>query len=146
MGKYHEHERTRLKMNVLDLTLRGNIGINHNSISYGMSMRKEDIYDRSRQWQWRDSAGYSLPHIPDQVNVIFTETSSNDLNTTRLAGWLMDTWRFTTGAGYWSLNAGLRLSHWNFNGETLVSPRASLGFVPERNGNLSHQKVIIKKR
>ena len=137
VGKYHEHERTRLKMNVMDLTLRGHIGINHNSISYGLSMRNEDIYDRSRQWQWRDSAGYSLPHIPDQVNVIFSETSSNDLNTTRIAGWLMDTWRFSTNAGYWSLNAGVRLSHWNFNGETLVSPRVSLGFVPERNGNLS---------
>ena len=137
VGKYHEHERTRLKMNVLDLTLKGNIGLNNNSISYGISMRKEKIYDRSRQWQWRDSAGYSLPHIPNQVNVIFTETSSNDLNTTRIAGWLMDTWRFTSGAGYWSLNAGVRLSHWDFNGETLISPRASIGFVPERNGNLS---------
>ena len=137
VGKYHEHERTRLKMNVMDLTLRGHIGINHNNISYGLSMRNEDIYDRSRQWQWRDSAGYSLPHIPEQVNVVFSETSSNDLNTTRIAGWLMDTWRFNTNAGYWSLNAGVRLSHWNFNGETLVSPRVSLGFVPERNGNLS---------
>ena len=137
VGKYHEHERTRLKMNVMDLSLRGNIGINNNSISYGVSMRKEDIYDRSRQWQWRDSAGYSLPHIPDQVNVIFTETSSNDLNTTRIAGYLMDTWRLSTGNGMISLNAGIRLSHWNFNGETLFSPRFSLGYVPERNNNLS---------
>ena len=137
VGKYHEHERTRLKMNVMDVSLKGNIGLNNNSISYGVSMRKEDIYDRSRQWQWRDSAGYSLPHIPNQVNVIFTETSSNDLNTTRIAGWLMDTWRFNSAAGFWSVNAGVRLSHWNFNGETLISPRASVGFVPERNGNLS---------
>lgn len=137
VGKYHEHERTRLKMNVMDLSLRGNIGINNNSISYGVSMRNEDIYDRSRQWQWRDSAGYSLPHIADQVNVIFTETSSNDLNTTRIAGYLMDTWRLSTGNGMVSLNAGVRISHWNFNGETLFSPRFSLGYIPERNSNLS---------
>ena len=137
VGKYHEHERTRLKMNVMDISLKGTIGLNNNSIAYGLSLRKEDIYDRSRQWQWRDSAGYSLPHIADQVNVIFSETSSNDLNTTRVAGWLMDTWRIQSSAGYWSLNAGLRVSHWNFNGETLVSPRVSVGFVPERNGNLS---------
>ena len=123
VGKYHEHERTRLKMNVMDISLKGTIGLNNNNIAYGISLRKEDIYDRSRQWQWRDSAGYSLPHIADQVNVIFSETSSNDLNTTRLAGWLMDTWRFTSNAGYWSFNAGVRVS--------------SIGFVPERNGNLS---------
>ncbi len=137
VGKYHEHERTRLKMNVMDLSLKGTIGLNNNNIAYGLSLRKEDIYDRSRQWQWRDSAGYSLPHIADQVNVIFTETSSNDLNTTRLAGWVMDTWRINSSVGYWSLNAGVRVSHWNFNSETLVSPRMSIGFVPERNGNLS---------
>lgn len=137
VGKYHEHERTRLKMNVMDFSLRGNIGLNNNNISYGISMRKEDIYDRSRQWQWRDSAGYSLPHIPDQVNVIFTETSSNDLNTTRIAAFLMDTWKVNTSAGLLSINAGLRFSRWDFNKESLISPRVSLGFIPERNSSLS---------
>jgi len=137
VGKYHEHERTRLKMNVFDVTLRGNIGINNNSISYGASVRRESIYDRSREWQWRDSAGYSLPHIADEVHVIYTQSSSHDLNTTRIAAWLMDTWKLMTSAGMVSLNAGLRFSHWNFNGETLLSPRVSLGFVPERNSRLA---------
>jgi len=137
VGKYHEHERTRLKMNVLDMTLRGHVGLNNNNITYGVSMRKEDIYDRSREWQWRDSAGYSLPHIDNQVNVIYTSSSSHDLNTTRVAAFVMDTWKFMAASGMFSINAGLRVSHWDFNDETLFSPRMSVGFVPERNSRLS---------
>ena len=137
VGKYHEHARNRLKLSVFDVTLKGNTGINHNNLSYGISMRRESIYDRSSEWQWRDSAGYSLPHIPQEVNVIYNQTSSHDLNTTRFAFFVQDTYKLMTSAGLWSINGGIRVSHWDFNKETLVSPRFSIGFVPERNNRFS---------
>ncbi|MBR1544002.1 MAG: TonB-dependent receptor [Muribaculaceae bacterium] len=137
VGKYHEHARNRLKISVFDLTLKGNTSINDNNLSYGVSLRRENIYDRSREWQWRDSAGYSLPHIPDEVNVIYSQTSNHDLNTTRFAAFVQDTYRRMTGSGLLTVNGGVRVSHWNFNGETLVSPRFSLGFIPEKNNRLT---------
>lgn len=137
VGKYHEHARNRLKLNVFDVTLKGNTGINHNNLSYGVSMRRESIYDRSSEWQWRDSAGYSLPHIPDEVNVIYNQRSNHDLNTTRFAVFVQDTYRLMSSAGLWSINGGVRVSYWDFNKETLVSPRFSIGFVPERNNRFS---------
>ena len=137
VGKYHEHERTRLKLNVLDLSLKGTTGINHHNLSYGVTMRRESIYDRSREWEWRDSAGYSLPHIADEVNLIYSQTSSHDLNTTRFALYVQDTYKIAMGAGMLSVNGGVRISHWDFNKETLISPRFSIGFVPERNTKFS---------
>lgn len=137
VGKYHEHARNRLKLNVYDLTLKGNTGISNNNLSYGVSMRRESVYDRSSEWQWRDSAGYSLPHIPNEVNVIYNQTSSHDINTTRFAAFVQDTYKLMTDAGLWSINGGIRVSYWDFNKETLVSPRFSIGFVPERNNRLS---------
>lgn len=137
VGKYHEHERTRLKLNVFDLTFKGHIGLNNHSLSYGATMRRENIYDRSREWQWRDSAGYSLPHIADEVNVIYSQTSSHDLNTTRFSFFVQDTYRLQLGSGMLSINGGLRVSHWNFNGETLFSPRFSIGYVPDGNNRLT---------
>lgn len=137
VGKYHEHERTRLKLNVYDLSLKGNTGINNHNISYGISMRRESIYDRSREWQWRDSAGYSLPHIADEVNVIYSQTSTHDLNTTRFAFYVQDTYKIMMSSGLLSINGGVRVSHWDFNKETLISPRFSIGFIPERNNNFS---------
>ena len=100
-------------------------------------MRRETIYERSREWQWRDSAGYSLPHVPGEVNVIYNLSSDHDLNTTRFAAFLQDTYKLYTSAGLLSINGGVRLSHWNFNKETLISPRFNIGFVPERNNRFS---------
>lgn len=137
VGKYHEHERTRLKLNVYDISLKGNTGLNNHNLSYGLTMRRESIYDRSREWQWRDSAGYSLPHIPGDVNVVYSQSSSHDLNTTRFAAYVQDTYKLMTDRGLWSINGGVRVSYWDFNKETLVSPRFSIGFVPERNNRLS---------
>lgn len=37
--------------------------------------------------------------------------------------------------GYWTLNYGLRASYWSFNREFLLSPRASVGFVPEAHSS-----------
>ncbi|MBP5562224.1 MAG: TonB-dependent receptor [Muribaculaceae bacterium] len=133
VGKYHEHARNRLKINVYSLAFKGNTSLNHNNLSYGVTMRRESIMDRSREWQWRDSAGYSLPHIPEEVNVIYSLTSNNNTKSTRWAAFVQDTYKLEGESGNWTFNAGVRLSHWDFNKETLVSPRGSIAFVPARN-------------
>lgn len=137
VGKYHEHARNRLRLNVFDLSLKGRTGINNHNLSYGVSMRRENIYERSSEWQWRDSAGYSLPHVPNEVNVIYNQRSNNDLKTTRFVAFVQDTYKVMSNAGLWSINAGIRVSHWDFNKETIFSPRFSVGFVPERNNRFS---------
>lgn len=137
VGKYHEHARNRLKIDVFNIALKGNTSINNNNLSYGVEMRREMTYDRSREWQWRDSAGYSLPHIPEEVNVIYNLSSSHDLSSTRFAAYVQDTYKVMLDKGLLTINGGVRVSHWDFNKETLVSPRFSLGFIPERNNHLS---------
>ncbi|WP_407404624.1 TonB-dependent receptor [Sodaliphilus sp.] len=137
VGKYHEHARNRLKIDVFNIALKGNTSINNNNLSYGVEMRREKTYDRSREWQWRDSAGYSLPHIPEEVNVIYNLSSSHDLSSTRFAAYVQDTYKVMLDKGLLTINGGVRVSHWDFNKETLVSPRFSLGFIPERNNHLS---------
>ena len=153
VGKYHEHARNRLKINVYNVSLKGNIGLNNNNISYGFQMRHDVIYERSREWQWRDSAGYSLPHIDDEVNVIYNMTSSNDISSNRFAAYVQDTYRAYTGAGAFTFNVGVRYSYWDFNKESLISPRFSIGYVPERNnrfalrlaGGLYYQSPFYKE-
>lgn len=133
VGRYHEHARNRLKASVLALALKGQTAVNsRHTLSYGLSLQSEKIMDRSREWELRDSAGFSLPALPDQLRVIYNLDSHHDISSTRLAAWIQDAWKFTTAAGFFTLNAGIRLSHWSFNKETLISPRVQLGFVPER--------------
>ncbi len=133
VGRYHEHARNRLKASVLALALKGQTAINpRHTLSYGVSMQAEKIMDRSREWELRDSAGFSLPALPDELRLVYNLDSHHDLSSTRLAAYVQDAWKFSTSAGFVTINAGLRLSHWSFNKETLLSPRASIGFIPDR--------------
>ncbi|MBQ0069678.1 MAG: TonB-dependent receptor, partial [Bacteroidales bacterium] len=50
---------------------------------------------------------------------------------------LQDTYKVMLSSGLLTVNGGVRVSHWDFNKETIVSPRFSLGWVPERNNRLS---------
>lgn len=132
VGRYHEHARNRLKASVFQVSLRGLTGINHHNLDYGLSFNVENIRDRSREWELRDSAGYSLPFDPDVLKVIYNLDSRHDISSTRMAFYVQDTYRLATSAGYLNINGGLRMSYWSYNQEFLVSPRVNIGFVPDR--------------
>lgn len=120
---------------MLSVALRGNTGIANHNFSYGLSFNHERIMDRAREWELRDSAGYSLPSNGDAVRVIYNLASRHDISTNRMALFVQDAWKLLTGAGLWTINGGLRLSYWDFNRELTVSPRLSVGFVPESSSS-----------
>lgn len=132
VGRYHEHARNRLKTSVMALDLKGSTAFSGgHTLSYGVSVRGEKIMDRSREWELRDSAGFTLPSVPDELRMIYALDSHHDLSSVRLGAYIQDAWKFSTSSGFYTINAGLRLSHWDFNKETIVSPRVSVGFIPE---------------
>ena len=133
VGKYHEHARNRLRMSVFTLGLRGNTVLGKNKLSYGLSFNHENVHERASEWEQRDSAGYSLPHTGNGVHMVYNLLSKQDFGSNRFSAFVQDTYRLATGAGYFTINGGVRLSYWDFNKEFLVSPRASVGFVPKDN-------------
>lgn len=135
VGRYHEHARNRLKSTVIDFGLRGKTLAGNNTWSYGFSFKREAVMERTREWERRDSAGYSLPFDPDALKVIYNLQSYQDLHSSRMHAFVEDNIRINGSAGYFNIAAGLRASYWSFNNEWLISPRASVGFVPERNNN-----------
>ncbi len=131
VGRYHEHARNRIKSTVLGLDLKGTSSYKANAFGYGLSLKRESIFDRSREWERRDSAGFSQPVDPDLLKMIYSLSSNQDLKSTRFAGYFQDNIRVNSKHGYFNINAGLRLSYWSFNKEMLVSPRVNVGFVPD---------------
>lgn len=130
VGKYMEHSRNRLKASVMQFALKGRTVLKNNHINYGLLLQSEKFYDRTREWEWRDSAGYSLPTAPEGVHLIYNLSSRQDLTSTRFAFYAEDALYFDNAAGFFTLNAGIRLSYWGFNKEFLASPRVNLSFSP----------------
>lgn len=132
VGRYHEHARNRLKASVISFDLRGMTGLNNHNLSYGLTFKSRSLFDRSREWELRDSAGYSLPADPNALKVIYNLDSRHNLTATDFAAYAQDSWRISSSSGYFNVNGGLRTSHSTFNHEWLVSPRISVGFIPDK--------------
>ncbi len=135
VGRYHEHARNRLKISVFSIGLHGHTSLNNHNLSYGATMNRQTIMERSREWELRDSAGYTLPSDGQHIRMIYNLTSRHDLSTTRMAFYAADSYRLNSPLGYFAFNGGLRFSYWDFNKEFLVSPRLNVAFIPERNNS-----------
>lgn len=134
VGRYHEHARNRLKASVAALSLRGSTALRRdNTLTYGLSLRRETFMERTREWELRDSAGYSLPADGTNLRMVYNLTAHNDLSSTRAEAFVQDRLRIASPLGFFNLQGGIRFSYWSFNRELLVSPRAAIGFVPDAN-------------
>ena len=137
VGAYHEHARNYLDASVVAVSLKGTTQIGHNKISYGVGVRGEYITDRIAEWERRDSAGYTLPHVDQQVNMVYNLHSFYDNVTTKYEAFLQDNYGWNALGGRFYLVAGLRFLYWTYNREALFSPRASLAFTPDSKPGLT---------
>jgi hypothetical protein len=139
VGTYMEHARNYLKANVESFKLV----LSHKSRKHdflgGLTYKIEHITENSREYEMRDSAGYSVPHTGTDLKMIYSLNASNTLNANRIEAFVQDSYKFTSPGehSFFTLNYGVRFSHWNFNKETIVSPRLSLGIVPAFNNDVT---------
>lgn len=137
VANYQEHARNRLHATIMNVAHYGSIRLNNNTIKWGATVQTEKINDKISEWEKRDSAGYSLPQGGGSVNLIANLFSDNQLESTRISAYVQDMFKFRTPQGLFTLVGGVRGSYWSYNKEFIVSPRASLGFIPNFNQNLT---------
>ncbi len=136
VGTYMEHARNYLTADVQSYKLIFKHKVKRHDIEGGLTYKHEKIKENSKEYEMRDSSGYSIPHSPDRLDLIYSMTSLNRMSSNRIEGYLMDTYRFGSGSEnqtLYTLNYGLRFSNWSYNKETTVSPRASLAIIPAFN-------------
>ncbi len=133
VGTYMEHARNYLTADVISLKLMATHHTRHHDIEAGLTYKSEHIKETSKEYEMRDSSGYSIPHTADRLDLIYMLTAKNDIKSHRIEGYIQDTYHFSKGDNFFTLNYGIRLSNWSFNKETIVSPRASLALVPAFN-------------
>lgn len=85
VGTYLEHARNRLRARVMNTGLRFRTKFTGHTLQSGFNWTQETIHDNSREWEMRDSMGYSLPYDPNNLRVIYSLKAKANLTTTRLA-------------------------------------------------------------
>ena len=130
-GTYHEHARNKLSATVANLSYLGEFNKGNHLLKFGLSGQGEFIEDEINEWEFRDSAGYSLPFNPDQVNLIYNLTSKNSMKSWRLSAFAQEYYKLRRNHGLWTLSGGIRASYWSFNEEWLISPRLAVSLYPK---------------
>lgn len=143
VGTYFQHARNYLKAHVESIKLMFKHRSQQHNVEAGFTYKIEHVEEQSAEYEMRDSAGYNIPHTGRDLNMIYSLRSNNELNANRSEFYIQDTWRFRSGAEdadkqtLYTLNYGIRFSHWNFNQESILSPRVSLSIIPAFNQDLS---------
>lgn len=139
VGTYFQHARNYLKAHVESAKLLFKTKYKKHDIEGAFTFKKEKITENSVEYEMRDSSNYSIPHTGKDLYMIYSMRAKNVLDANRIEAYVQDAFRFTSNneKTLYTLNYGIRLSHWSYTKETIVSPRVSLGIIPAFNENIT---------
>lgn len=139
VGTYFQHARNYLKAHVESAKLLFKTKYKKHDIEGAFTFKKEKITENSVEYEMRDSSNYSIPHTGKDLYMIYSMRAKNVLDANRIEAYVQDAFRFTSNneKTLYTLNYGVRLSHWSYTKETIVSPRVSLGIIPAFNENVT---------
>ena len=139
VGTYFQHARNYLNAHVESVRLLFKTKLKKHDIEGGFVFKKEHITENSVEYEMRDSSNYSIPHTGKDLYMIYSMRAKNVLDANRIEAYMQDAYRFkgNNEKTLYTLNYGVRLSHWSYTGETIFSPRLSLGIIPAFNENVT---------
>lgn len=102
------------------------------SLRYGIKYQIDEIVDHLWEWRMVDSAFYSTPTSSADQPFELHELIRGDANlhSSRTMAYVDFTEDFNWKGKSFYYNIGLRAHHWSLNGQTTISPRASLAYKP----------------
>ena len=150
VGAFQDYRRNFLDAYIVNAKYAEGRFFDAGKLNWGATVQGENIYDRYKEFQRIDSAGYSLPHRESQLDSViggrlystpldnldlYTHVSATQLITnTRLKGYVNWEGKWATDKGIWTYNAGVRTQYATLNGEVRISPRFKLFYKPNEEG------------
>ena len=131
VGRYMEHARNYLKANVQTISFTGKHYLGSNDLRWGIDWKRESFNDNQREWELRDSLGYNVPVAGNGLRPVYSLTSQTSYTSNHISTYIQDTYKINSSIGLISINAGARLSWWDWNNEVIFSPRANVGLIPK---------------
>jgi ribosomal protein L31E len=132
VGSSLVHSNDYLKASVFNIEHRGRFNAGNHQIQWGIKVQSERIHDQVNEWEMRDSAGYSLPSNDQRLELYRHLKADNQLNSHRYSAFFQDNFTVELQHSKFYFNYGGRIQYWDFNRQTIFSPRISLLWLPCR--------------
>jgi hypothetical protein len=123
---------TRNRLNIVDYNFshKGSLIQNNHLVQWGLGYDKTIINDRLNEWEYQDSAGYSLPYNPNILLMNKVIKSTADLDINKFNGFLQDNIAINHNGNAYTIQAGVRINYNDLNQELLISPRLGASWKP----------------
>jgi hypothetical protein len=135
-GVFQNFARNKLNVENWNLSHKGTLDKGKNVFQWGIGFDRTSIADKLNEWEFQDSAGYSLPFNPAllQLNKVLKSTASLDVN--KISGYVQDNLLFGDSLNSFTLQAGIRYNYNSLNKEFLLSPRIGASWKPKGGRDL----------
>ena len=130
-GVFQNFARNTLNIENWNVSHKGTLDKGRNVFQWGIGFDKTSIADKLNEWEFQDSAGYSLPFNPNllTLNKVIKSTASLDIN--KISGYVQDNLIFGDSSNSFTLQAGFRYNYNSLNKEFLLSPRIGASWQPK---------------
>ena len=132
IGTFLNNGRNSINARVVNIEHKGTRLVGRSSeLLWGLRYQHESIQDKLSEWRTIDSAGYVSPYSPTSINLIDVVKTKISLESNRVQGYLQ--YKYTKrlkDSSILAVTAGVRANYWDYNKQTVVSPRITLSFKP----------------
>jgi hypothetical protein len=134
-GLFQQFARNQLSIKNVTASHKGQFSYKKNLINWGLNAEQSVINDYLKEWERKDSAGYTLPFSSNQLTLSKVLQNSTNITVNRLTGYFQQNMPLGDSTGI-TLSAGIRFNYNNLNQEFLLSPRIQLSYQPKSSKDI----------
>ena len=132
IGTFINHGRNYLDATVFNTEHKGIKKSKIGDLQWGIRFQHELINDRLSEWNFVDSAGYSIPQLsPDILELRDVIKTKIKLESSRIMGYTQYSFsKELKDTSVLSFTVGVRSNYWTLNTQNVFSPRTTLSYKP----------------
>jgi hypothetical protein len=139
VGSFLNHARNYMDVSIINVSHVGTYTSGENKLKWGLTSQQERIDDKLKEWDYVDSAGYSVPSSTSAIVLSQYASAKNKLTSQRFFGYIQYSYEYeTVNSNKLYFTGGVRGNYWDVNNEFIFSPRASFSIKP----NWEHDFLI----
>lgn len=131
IGTFIDHARNKLDQEVYSFDIKGDHSFNNLFVQWGLGTKIEKIINQINEWQYQDSAGYSIPVSDSEVLLAYSRNANNHIKSKHFNSFAQVTKVFNSHHGEFQFTGGIRYHYWNYNKKGYLSPRGSIHYIPD---------------
>jgi hypothetical protein len=128
-GVFQNFARNKLNIEIINATHKGSLEKSKHFYQWGNSIERQTTNDKLNEWELQDSAGYTLPFNPNQLQFSKVLKSTAGFSFYRFHGYIQDNIILNDSLNM-TLQVGLRYNYNTLNNELLLQPRVQFAFKP----------------